>query len=222
MCGTRQPIDDEGVERELMIRKVMKIATTMTTKTMTRWTVWKRSSMGFVGMDGFSIYDAEGRLAFRVDNYSWNQKSLLLMDSKGKPLLSLKPKMLSIYDQWDAYEGEEEVGGHAKPRSNKPLFSMRRPSILHSRVDMAEIFMNCLVTDEEPSFCVEGSFSSRSCKILRQRRGNYKEVVAQISRKKANSLVELGDDVFSLVIKPEVDCELIMAFVVVMDRICRK
>uniref|UniRef100_A0ACD5XYI0 Uncharacterized protein n=1 Tax=Avena sativa TaxID=4498 RepID=A0ACD5XYI0_AVESA len=33
-------------------------------------TVWKRSSMGFQGTDGSSIYNAAGRLAFRVDNYT--------------------------------------------------------------------------------------------------------------------------------------------------------
>nr|CAB3488907.1 unnamed protein product [Digitaria exilis] len=30
------------------------------------YTVWKRSSMGFQGTDGFSVYDADGALAFRV------------------------------------------------------------------------------------------------------------------------------------------------------------
>lgn len=95
MCGKTQPIiGDEDGERELMMRAA---ATTITTATMAtstmRWTVWKRSSMGFVGMDGFSVYDANGRLAFRVDNYSRSQKSLLLMDATGKPLLSLKPKV---------------------------------------------------------------------------------------------------------------------------------
>ncbi|XP_020591651.1 protein LURP-one-related 5-like [Phalaenopsis equestris] len=183
-----------------------------------RWTVWKRSSMGFVGMDGFSVYDADGKLTFRIDNYCRNQKTLLLMDAAGKPLLSLQPKMLSMHDQWDAYEGEKK-----KTRSNKPLFSMRRPSILHCQMDVAEVFMISRITDEEePRFWVEGSFRSRSCRIIRQGRGNWEEMVAQITRKKANSLVQLGDDVFTLNVKAGVDCELIMAFVVVMDRICRK
>jgi hypothetical protein len=38
------------------------------------YTVWKRSSMGFQGTDGFSVYDATGSLAFRVDNYSRRRK----------------------------------------------------------------------------------------------------------------------------------------------------
>nr|CAB3490761.1 unnamed protein product [Digitaria exilis] len=60
------------------------------------YTVWKRSSMGFQGTDGFSVYDADGALAFRVDNYSRRRKlfagELLLMDGHGAPLLALRPQ----------------------------------------------------------------------------------------------------------------------------------
>uniref|UniRef100_A0A0E0CQ10 Uncharacterized protein n=1 Tax=Oryza meridionalis TaxID=40149 RepID=A0A0E0CQ10_9ORYZ len=38
---------------------------------ISRWcayTVWKRSSIGFQGTDGFSVYDSAGKLVFRVDN----------------------------------------------------------------------------------------------------------------------------------------------------------
>jgi uncharacterized protein YxjI len=61
------------------------------------YTVWKRSSMGFQGTDGFCVYDDAGNLAFRVDNYSRRRKlcagELLLMDGQGTPLLSLRPQV---------------------------------------------------------------------------------------------------------------------------------
>jgi hypothetical protein len=61
------------------------------------YTVWMRSSMGFQGTDGFSVYDAGGALAFRVDNYSRRRKifagELTLMDGHGAPLLSLRPQV---------------------------------------------------------------------------------------------------------------------------------
>jgi uncharacterized protein YxjI len=51
--------------------------------------------MGFQGTDGFSVYDAAGALAFRVDNYLRCNKifagELLLMDGQGAPLLTLRP-----------------------------------------------------------------------------------------------------------------------------------
>jgi hypothetical protein len=61
------------------------------------YTVWMRSSMGFQGTDGLSVYDAGGALAFRVDNYSRRRKifagELTLMDGHGAPLLSLGPQV---------------------------------------------------------------------------------------------------------------------------------
>jgi len=56
--------------------------------------------MGFQGTDGFCVYDAAGRLAFRVDNYSRRRKlcagELLLMDGQGTPLLSLRPQVYKV------------------------------------------------------------------------------------------------------------------------------
>ncbi|KAG2622750.1 hypothetical protein PVAP13_3KG003800 [Panicum virgatum] len=154
-----------------------------------RYTVWKRSSMGFQGTDGFSVYDAGGALAFRVDNYSRRRKifvgELLLMDGQGSPLLALRPQIFSTHDQWNCYKASEECQG------------------------------------KRTSFWVEGCFRRRSCKI---RNSDGKEV-ARITRKKAEaaaSSLMLGDDVFRLMIQPNVDCTMIMAFIVVLDRICSK
>jgi hypothetical protein len=65
-----------------------------------RYTVWKRSSMGFPGTDGFCVYDTAGALAFRVDNYSRRRKifvgELLLMDGQGSPLLALRPQVRRV------------------------------------------------------------------------------------------------------------------------------
>lgn len=63
----------------------------------TVWTVWKKSTMSFQGTDGFSIFDSQGKLAFRVDNYSRRHKYLtreiLLLDGGGKALLALRPQV---------------------------------------------------------------------------------------------------------------------------------
>jgi hypothetical protein len=71
-----------------------------------------------------------------------------------------------------------------------------------------------------PSFQIEGSFSRRNCNV----RGSDGREAARISRKNAavasRPATTLGDDVFSLVVRPGVDATTIMATVVVMDRIC--
>ncbi|CAO2140659.1 unnamed protein product [Urochloa humidicola] len=193
-----------------------------------RFTVWKRSSMGFQGTDGFSVYDAAGRLAFRVDNYSRRSKifagELLLMDGQGAPLLALRPQIFSMHDQWNCYKASEESQGNRT--ISHQLFSMRKCSVLQKGHEAEVSMSGCSAGSghtgqQGPSFLVEGCFRRRNCKI----RNSDGEEVARIMRKKAETASEsltLGDDVFSLVVEPNVDCTMIMAFVVVLDRICWK
>ncbi|RWV95546.1 hypothetical protein GW17_00041822 [Ensete ventricosum] len=196
------------------------------------WTVWKKSSMAFHGTDGFSIYDIKGRLAFRVDNYSRKHKcfagELLLMDGNGKAVMALRPQVgnkrsgffyllfcfsliLSMHDRWSGFKGEDDLRTSYKTH----VFSMRRRSILQSCKE-AEVFMDTPDNQSPvPGFRTEGCFKRRNCKIL----DSKGEEVAQISRKKVNKLVTLSDDVFNLIIQPAMDTELVMAFLVIMDRI---
>ncbi|RLM69104.1 protein LURP-one-related 5-like [Panicum miliaceum] len=177
--------------------------------------------MGFQGTDGFCVYDDAGRLAFRVDNYSRRRKlcagELLLMDGQGTPLLSLRPQLLSLHDRWNCYTATEEGGLDKKPSPTpqQQVFTMSRCSALKSS-DEAEVAA-------APAYRIEGSFSRRNCKI---RRGSDCEEAARIARKSAGvasrPVATLGDDVFSLVVRPGVDVATIMAIVVVMDRICHK
>ncbi|RLM69886.1 protein LURP-one-related 5-like [Panicum miliaceum] len=192
------------------------------------YTVWKRSSMGFQGTDGFSVYDAAGALAFRVDNYSRRRKffagELLLMDGQGAPLLALRPQILSMCDHWNCYRAPEEAGDKSSSRGQH-LFSMRKCSLVKSN-DEAEVHVSgCTASSDHdsqaPSFMVQGSFWRRSCKI---QKGSGEEV-ARITRKKAGAVSEtvtLDEDVFSLTIMPNVDRSMIMAIVVILDRICQR
>ncbi|XP_077239218.1 protein LURP-one-related 5-like [Tasmannia lanceolata] len=181
-------------------------------------TVWKKSSMAFQGTDGFSVFDKEGKLVFRVDNYSRKNRcltgALVLMDGAGRALFTLRPQILSMHDQWNGFEGD----GGSKIRPRMQSFSMRRRSILQ-RNDAADIFRGGPGDHVlRPDFRIEGCFWRRNCKI----RDGTGEVAAEISRKKVNNTILLSEDVFSLEVQPGFDCKLIMAFVVLMDRIGRK
>ncbi|TVU27223.1 hypothetical protein EJB05_29820, partial [Eragrostis curvula] len=134
--------------------------------------------------------------------------------------------ILSMRDQWNCYKASEEASDKGSRRQQ--LFSMRKCSVVQSG-DEAEVHMRTTTvpssdhnnSEQVPSFRVQGSFWRRSCKI---RNGDGEEV-ARITRKKAGAAPEsvtLGDDVFSLTVMPNADCPMIMAFVVVMDRICQK
>uniref|UniRef100_A0A1D1Z8P6 Protein LURP-one-related 5 n=1 Tax=Anthurium amnicola TaxID=1678845 RepID=A0A1D1Z8P6_9ARAE len=183
------------------------------------WTVWKKSSMAFQGTDGFSVFDSEGRLAFRVDNYSRRSKcvagDVVLMDAAGRALLTLRPQIMSMHDQWNCVEGD----GGTKHTPTNPVFSMRKRSIFQNG-DEAVVFMGGAKLPAAPSYRIDGCFWGRCCRI---RLGGTGEVVAEITRKMATASVSLSDDVFCLLVQPSVvDVELVMAIVVVMDRICKK
>ncbi|KAK3018220.1 hypothetical protein RJ639_002754 [Escallonia herrerae] len=74
-------------------------------------------------------------------------------------------------------------------------------------------------------FRIEGSFRRRNCKIKDASTG---QVAAKIARKReaaanissTTTLLDFGDDVFNLVIQPGFNPDLMMAFVVILDRIC--
>lgn len=131
-------------------------------------------------------------------------------------------------DQWNCYRASssEEAAGDRRQQ----LFSMRKCSVVQSGGDEAQVHTCSTApssTDRQsqhqvPSFRVQGSFWRRSCKI---RNGDGEEV-ARITRKRAGGAapesVALGDDVFSLTVMPNADCAMVMAFVVIMDRICPK
>uniref|UniRef100_A0A7N0RAQ2 Uncharacterized protein n=1 Tax=Kalanchoe fedtschenkoi TaxID=63787 RepID=A0A7N0RAQ2_KALFE len=195
-------------------------------------TVWKKSSMSFQGTDGFTVFDDSGRLCFRVENYSrYKHRSfglyggcgaLVLMDGAGRPLLTLKPQMFSLQRQWDAYAETECLSdGHQSLQTF--VFTMRKQTTFaHKSYQIeAEIFMGKAEgapVRKCPDFSIEGSFKRRSCRITRFPGG---EVIATISRKKVtNMTVFLSDEVFSLAVVPGFSCELVMAFVVILDRIC--
>lgn len=122
-------------------------------------------------------------------------------------------QMFSLHHSWSVYTGEEGCG------KNKKLFSMRSQSALfHTGKSVAEIFMGGTRRPRTPDFRIEGSFRSRDCKI----RSHTGQLVAKIARKRVNSTILLGDDVFSLTVQPGFDTQLIMAFVIILDRISHK
>ncbi|KAK1562754.1 hypothetical protein Q3G72_016519 [Acer saccharum] len=205
-------------------------------------TVWKRSSMSFQGTDGFTVFDKQGRLVFRVDNYSRSSRcvaagGLLLMDGAGNALLSLKPQpqILSMQYQWSGYREEDGCGKIKRSSSSSSgmskVFTMRSSSLLF-KDGAAEVFM--MGSDSGPTkrrkqaqhsistppdFKIEGCFRSRNCSI----RTANGDLVAKIARKRAaNSTILLTDDVFTLVVHPGYGTDLVMAFVVILDRISSK
>uniref|UniRef100_A0A0E0J628 Tubby C-terminal domain-containing protein n=1 Tax=Oryza nivara TaxID=4536 RepID=A0A0E0J628_ORYNI len=173
-------------------------------------TVWRKSLL--FNCHGFTVFDAKGNLAFRLDCYdatSSRRADLVLMDAAGKPLLTIRRKRISLYDSWIIYDGDGAATATATP-----LLSVRR----HRRVGLRASKAIAHVTPLSSSlplpeaYVVEGSYGRRSCAV-RDARG---DAVAEVRRKES-----VGDDVFRLVAQPRLGAPLAMAIVIAIDEMLR-
>ncbi|CAM0146918.1 unnamed protein product [Urochloa decumbens] len=171
-------------------------------------TVWRKSLL--FNCDGFTVFDASGDLAFRVDCYGASGRrraEVVLMDVAGKPLLTLRRKKLSLAEQWVIYDGDAT----AEPTKSKPLLSVRRNvSLRSSTKTLAHVTP---LVPGASAFVVEGSYGRRACAV-RDARGDS---VAEIRRKES-----VGDDVFRLVADPRrLGAPLAMGLVIALDEMFR-
>lgn len=97
-----------------------------------------------------------------------------------------------------------------------PLFSFKKHmSFRHSkRLVQVTIGSGGRGTSGELAYEIEGSYGRRSCAIYNDKR----EMVAEILRKESVGGANFGDEVFRLVVQPEIDCSVAMALVVALDR----
>ncbi|CAN4086397.1 unnamed protein product [Withania somnifera] len=165
-----------------------------------------KTSLFFTG-DGFTAYDSHGQAVFRVDTYGRDSRDvgeLVLMDATGRCLLTVRRKRPSLHNRWEGFLGEGEEG-------KKPIFSVRRSSIIGKSYVTVEVYSN--PTEE---YQIEGSFAQRNCSFF----DADKMSVAEIRRKvDACAHVMLGKDVFSLSVKPGFDSAFAMGLVLVLDQI---
>ncbi|KAK6128000.1 hypothetical protein DH2020_038261 [Rehmannia glutinosa] len=135
---------------------------------------------------------------------SRDSTKLVLMDAIGRCILTVAARP-SLHQRWDGFAGERT--------GKKPLFNVRRSSIIGQSSMVVEVYRN---PGEE--YQIEGSFGCRKCTIFNAKR----EVVAEIRRKvDAYSNVVLGKDVFQLSLKPGFDGAFAMGLVLILDQIHR-
>ncbi|XP_039835456.1 protein LURP-one-related 8-like [Panicum virgatum] len=173
-------------------------------------TVWRKSLL--FNCHGFTVFDAKGDLAFRVDCYASARRraEVVLMDVAGKPLLTVRRKRLIsslLAEHWVIYDGDGTA--------SKPLLSVRRHASLRSSSSSKTLaYVTPLGSAAaEDSYVVEGSYGRRACAV-RDARGDA--VVAEVRRKES-----VGDDVFRLVADPRLGAPLAMGLVIALDEMFR-
>ncbi|KAF8407306.1 hypothetical protein HHK36_006433 [Tetracentron sinense] len=166
-------------------------------------TVWKKSLL--FNCNGFTVFDAKGNLVFRVDNYvAGNKGEIVLMDATGKPLLTIRRKRLSVGDNWLLFDGETAIN---------PRFSVKKQMNFLNSKSLAQVSTG----NKNVAYEIEGSYAQRSCAVY----DDKKRCVAEMKRKESIGGVAFGDDVFRLILQPEIDPIVGMALVISLEQMFR-
>lgn len=108
---------------------------------------------------------------------------------------------LSLGDNWMVYDGETVVN---------PRFCMKKNVNMLNNKYLAQVNNKNSVL-----YQIEGSYAQRCCAVYDGKRRK----VAEIKRKEAAvGGVALGVDVFRLVVQPDLDTSVAMAFVILLDQ----
>lgn len=176
-------------------------------------TAWKKSLL--FNCDGFTVFDGNGNLVFRVDNYLAATKAeIILMDASGNSLLTIRPKRLSLLDNWFIYKGETMVNPVLSVRKHVNLLNTK--SLAHATI-ITNGTNSSSKTDARTKviYEIEGSYTRRCCTIYNEKR----EVVAEIKPKEPTTRgVAFGLDVFRLIVHPEMNSDIAMALIIVLDQ----
>jgi uncharacterized protein YxjI len=165
----------------------------------TTLTVWRKSLL--FNCKGFTVFDARGDLAYRVDSYDAEPAGgdVVLMDPAGRPVFTVRRKRLSLSgDKWLIFAGEEE---------RRPLHALKRGGGGKTMARVSPCARGGPAS--EAAYEVEGSYARRRCVVYDAER----RAVAEVQPKEA-----VGSDVFRLVVQPGVDVSLAMALVVALDQ----
>ncbi|KAI3680622.1 hypothetical protein L6452_35395 [Arctium lappa] len=166
------------------------------------FTVWKKSLL--FNCDGFTVFDSNGNLVFRVDNYvAGGNGAIVLMDASGHPLLTIRRKRLSLSGNWQVYDGETTIN---------PRFSITKHVSVFNTKSLAYVSK---VGSRIPMYEIDGSYAQRCCVVY----DDTGRCVTDIKSKEAKGgTVALGVDVFRLVVQPLIDPAVAMALVIVLDQ----
>ncbi|KAJ1273888.1 hypothetical protein BS78_05G019200 [Paspalum vaginatum] len=164
-------------------------------------TVWRKSLL--FGCHGFTVFDARGDLAFRVDCYASRRRAdVVLMGAAGEPLLTVRRARrlggLLAAERWVIYAGDGQ-GSAATPL----LSALAHVTPLAGASGAGG-------AAEGAGYVVEGSYGRRACAVRDARGGGA--AVAEVRRKEA-----VGDDVFRLVAGPRLGAPLAMGLVIALD-----
>ncbi|PIN06715.1 hypothetical protein CDL12_20727 [Handroanthus impetiginosus] len=183
------------------------------------FTLWMKSLI--LSSNGCTIFDSNGKIVYRVDNYDQKCSNLVhVMDFTGKLLFTIVKKKFYVFRLWEGYRSSGKDVHEEKPGFRvKKIMGIIQNFLRFSRGCSLYKVMVGLDGNKPCDYVMEsGTGKSSSCKIL----DNLGGLVAEVKRKITPSGVVLGEEVLKMVVEPNVDHSLIVGLVVVFGLIHHK
>ncbi|XP_020272402.1 protein LURP-one-related 11-like [Asparagus officinalis] len=168
--------------------------------------MWMKSLV--LNGNGCTIYNSDGRIVYRVDNYARKSShEVYLMDHGGRILTKILRKKPRVFGQWEGYRRDRLLAEEQEPwfRVQKTSRILKRGRPFEARVTVGK-----------------GNNNLSCYKILGSpRKTEYKIIdmegkpVAELKRKLTSSGIVLGEDVLTLIVQPNHDQLLITGLVIV-------
>ncbi|CAD5315481.1 unnamed protein product [Arabidopsis thaliana] len=163
------------------------------------FTIWMRSLV--FHSKGCTVFDSKGNLIYRVDNY--NSKScseVYLMDLYGKILFTLRQKKLGLFKSWKGYNS---TGTRFQLRKNFKILPKGSSSSY-------KVVMGSRIVDGDHQSCYK-IVKRKSVFTIEDGSGR---LLAEVKKKQSNiKSLDLGKDVLTMMVEPQVDHSLIMEFI---------
>ncbi|ANM61038.1 LURP-one-like protein [Arabidopsis thaliana] len=164
------------------------------------FTIWMRSLV--FHSKGCTVFDSKGNLIYRVDNY--NSKScseVYLMDLYGKILFTLRQKKLGLFKSWKGYNS---TGTRFQLRKNFKILPKGSSSSY-------KVVMGSRIVDGDHQSCYK-IVKRKSVFTIEDGSGR---LLAEVKKKQSNiKSLDLGKDVLTMMVEPQVDHSLIMGIVI--------
>ncbi|XP_012569043.1 protein LURP-one-related 10-like [Cicer arietinum] len=157
----------------------------------------------------FAVTDVNGNIVFKVKGSLLTLRDRrVLVDAAGYPIVTLRRKIVTMHDRWEAYRGEST-------NAKDLIFTLKRSSLIQFKTKL-DVFLASNTKENVCDFKVKGSWFERSCIVYA---GESNNVVAQMHKKHTVKSLLIGKDHFMVTVYPNVDYAFIVALIVILDEI---
>ncbi|KAK1419112.1 hypothetical protein QVD17_28270 [Tagetes erecta] len=158
------------------------------------FTIWMKSLV--YNSHGCTAYNSNGEIVYRVDNYDKKCSSqVYLMDIQGTVLFAIHRKKLQLFGCWDGYKWDFS-------KKQRWFRVTRKHQMIHVDLGVGE-----------GGYKIVKSGGKLGFKIVNL--DQDEALVAEVKPKQTTSGINLGNDVFTLIVEPHVDQSLVMAIIMV-------